>query len=192
MLGPALLEEALQTLGAVLRQRGLSFEAVAIGGSSLMLLGLINRPTRDLDLAALVSQGDYTKADPLPVGLAEAASDVATALGLSADWLNPGPTSMVETGFPEGFASRVEVRRYGSLTLDIASRYDQIFLKLYAAADQWPRSKHADDLRRLQPTREELAAAARWTMNQDTSEAFRQLLRNALHELGVEDVDRLF
>ena len=59
MLGPALLEEALQTLGAVLRQRGLSFEAVTIGGSSLMLLGLINRPTRDLDLAALVSHGEY-------------------------------------------------------------------------------------------------------------------------------------
>ena len=68
--------------------------------------------------------------------MAEAASDVANALGLPADWLNTGPTSIVETGFPEGFASRVEMRRYGSLTLDIASRYDQVFLKLYAAADQ--------------------------------------------------------
>jgi len=191
MLGPDLLEEALQALGAVLRQRGLSFELVAIGGSSLMLLGLINRPTRDLDVAALVSQGDYVKADPLPAGLAEAASDVAHALGLPADWLNPGPTSIVETGFPEGFASRVVVRRYGSLTLNIASRYDQIFLKLYAAADQWPRSKHADDLRRLQPAREELAAAARWTMSQDPSEAFRELLQNALLELEIDDVDSL-
>jgi hypothetical protein len=66
VLGPSLLEEALQTLGAVLQERGLSFEAVAIGGSSLMLLGLINRPTRDLDVAALVSRGDYVKADPMP------------------------------------------------------------------------------------------------------------------------------
>jgi hypothetical protein len=48
MLDPSSLEEALQTLGAVLQERGLSFEAIAIGGSSLMLLGLINRPTRDL------------------------------------------------------------------------------------------------------------------------------------------------
>jgi len=151
MLGPALLEQALQTLGAVLRQRGLSFEAVAIGGSSLMLLGLINRPTRDLDLAALVWQGKYVKADPLPADLAAAARDVANALGLPANWLNAGPTSLVDTGFPEGFASRVEVRRYGGLTLNIASRYDQIFLKLYAAADQWPGSKHADDLRRWSP-----------------------------------------
>src|SRR5438105_1340925 len=121
-----------------------------------MLLGLINRPTRDLDLAALISNGDYIKADPLPPQLAEAAADVANALGLPTNWLNPGPTSMVDTGFPEGFAGRVEVRRYGGLTLNIASRYDQIFLKLYAAADQSPASKHADDLRRLHPTRIEL------------------------------------
>jgi hypothetical protein len=191
VLGPSLLEEALQTLGAVLQERGLSFEAVAIGGSSLMLLGLINRPTRDLDVAALVSRGDYVKADPMPPQLVEAAADVANALGLPANWLNPGPTSMVDTGFPEGFASRVEVRQYGGLTLHIASRYDQLFLKLYAAADQSPRSKHADDLRRLHPTRKELAAAARWTTQQDPSDGFRFLLRNALFELGVEDVDGL-
>ncbi|TME25236.1 MAG: nucleotidyl transferase AbiEii/AbiGii toxin family protein [Chloroflexi bacterium] len=191
MLGPALLEQVLQTLGAVLRQRGLSFEAVAIGGSSLMLLGFINRPTRDLDLAALVVRGEYVKADPLPADLAEAAVDVANALGLPANWLNSGPTSIVETGFPEGFASRVEVRRYGGLTLDVASRYDQIFLKLYAAADQWPGSKHADDLRRLEPTREELIAAAKWTMSQDPSEGFKQLLGNTLRELGLNDADSL-
>ncbi|GAC1314239.1 MAG: hypothetical protein NVSMB2_03380 [Chloroflexota bacterium] len=34
----------------------------------------------------------------------------------------------------------MEVRRYGGLTLNLASRYDQVFLKLYAAADQWPRN----------------------------------------------------
>ena len=53
--------------------RDLSFEVVAIGGSGLLLLGLSNRPTRDLDLAALVWQGSYVKADPLPPDLAEAA-----------------------------------------------------------------------------------------------------------------------
>ena len=185
------MEQALATLGAVLRQRGLSFEAVAVGGSGLMLLGVIDRPTRDLDLAALVYQGEYVKADPLPADLAEAARDVANALGLPANWLNAGPTSIVDTGFPDGFASRFEVRQYGGLILDIASRFDQIHLKLYAAADQWPRSKHADDLRRLRPTREELMAAVRWTMSQDPSDGFRQLLRNALIELGVNDADSL-
>ena len=156
-----------------------------------MLLGLINRPTRDLDVAAIVSHGEYVKADPLPPPLAEAAGDVGNALGLPANWLNPGPTSIVDTGFPEGFASRVEVRKYAGLTLNIANRYDQIFLKLYAAADQSPGSKHADDLRRLNPTHEELLAAARWTLRQDPSEGFRFLLDGALIELGAEDVDSI-
>ena len=52
-----LLDEALQTLGEVLEARGIACELVAIGGSSLMLLGLISRPTRDLDAPALVEHG---------------------------------------------------------------------------------------------------------------------------------------
>jgi len=77
------------------------------------------------------------------------------------------------------------------LILNIASRYDQILLKLYAAADHWPGSKHADDLRRLKPTREEVIAAARWTISQDPSAGFQHLLENALRELGVNDADSL-
>jgi Nucleotidyltransferase of unknown function (DUF6036) len=189
MLAPALLERALETLGAVLLQRNLTFELVAVGGSSLMLLGLLTRPTRDLDVAALVEHGRYVKADPLPAGLASAAREVGDALGLPANWLNAGPTSLVETGFPEGFAARVVVQQYGGLILQLASRFDQIHLKLYAAADQWPASKHSHDLRQLRPTRDELVAAARWTMSQDPSDAFRALLRNALREIGTENAE---
>ena len=52
------LDEALRTLGEVLEARGLTYEIVAIGGSALMLLGLIGRPTRDLDALALVGSAD--------------------------------------------------------------------------------------------------------------------------------------
>ena len=51
------LDEALRTLDEVLEARGLTYEIVAIGGSALMLLGLIGRPTRDLDALALVEDG---------------------------------------------------------------------------------------------------------------------------------------
>jgi hypothetical protein len=47
-----LLDEALKTLGEVLEARGLTYEIVAIGGSALMLLGLVSRPTRDHDALA--------------------------------------------------------------------------------------------------------------------------------------------
>jgi hypothetical protein len=50
------LELALDALGAVLARRGEHFELVTIGGSSLMLLGVLARPTRDLDVVALAER----------------------------------------------------------------------------------------------------------------------------------------
>jgi hypothetical protein len=44
MLNPSLLEESLAVLGESLAERGLAFEIVAVGGGSLLLLGLISRP----------------------------------------------------------------------------------------------------------------------------------------------------
>lgn len=184
-----LLERALETLGAVLEERGLQYELVAVGGSSLLLLGLTSRPTRDLDLVARVEDGRYLRPDPLPARLVEARDDVGRALGLAEDWLNPGPASLLDLGLPPGFEERVTTRWYGALILRIVGRRDQIFFKLYAAVDQWPESKHQADLRRLQPTREELLDAARWARTHDPSEPFRQGLARLLEELGVENAD---
>lgn len=94
-IDPYLLDEALSTLGEVLEARGQLFEVVAIGGSGLMLLGLVNRPTRDLDALALVEDGAYVSADPLPSSLAEAVASVGRTLGLADDWLNSGPTELL-------------------------------------------------------------------------------------------------
>lgn len=184
-----LLEQALETLGALLQERGHHFEVVAVGGSSLLLLGLGSRPTRDLDLVARVEAGRYVRPDPLPPALAEAREDVGHALGLAADWLNPGPASLLDLGLPEGFEERVGTYRYGGLTLHVAGRSDQVCFKLYAAVDQWPRSKHQADLEHLKATRQELLTAARWARTHDRSEPFRRGLITVLGELGVESVD---
>jgi hypothetical protein len=186
----ALLERALETLGTVLERRGLRFELVAVGGSSLMLLGLISRPTKDLDVVARVEEsGRYVSAEPLPPELEEARADVGRALGLGEEWLNPGPTDLLRLGLPEGFEQRVETRRWGGLVLHVAGRFDQICFKLYAAADQGLRSKHFEDLRQLSPSREELLRAARWTRSHDPSEPFRGILVQTLQALGVEGAD---
>ena len=75
-----------------------------------------------------------------------------------------------------------------ALAVHLASRFDQIHFKLYALVDQGL-GRHEQDLRALEPSQEELLAAARWTITQDPSEGFRQELMSALHYLGVEDVD---
>jgi len=123
------LEEALQSLGAVLQQRRIPYSLLVVGGSGLLLLGLIDRPTGDLDVVGLSQEGSYVKLDVLPAPLAEAAVQVAQALDLSEDWLNTGPASLMDFGLPEGWEERIEVRQYGGLELHIPSRFDQILLK---------------------------------------------------------------
>jgi hypothetical protein len=184
-----LLDEALATLGEVLEARGLTYEIVAVGGSALMLLGLVARPTRDLDALALVENDTYVPADPLPLPLEEAITAVGRALGLSDDWLNAGPTEILRFGLPAGFEQRVQRRSYGGLTLQVAGRLDQVYFKLYAAVDQGAGSKHAADLRRLEPTRGELLSAARWSRTHDPSNGYRDMLVAMLKGLGVEADD---
>jgi hypothetical protein len=75
-----------------------------------------------------------------------------------------------------------------ALTVHFASRYDQIHFKLYAFVDQGL-GKHGQDLAALDPSREELLEAARWTRTHDPSPGFREMLERALAYLGVEDAD---
>ena len=106
------LEEALQSLGAVLEQRHTPYGLLVVGGSSLLLLGLIDRPTGDLDVVGLAEDGRYHKIAELPAPLASAAAQVGRALDLADNWLNTGPASLMDFGLPESWERRIEVRRY--------------------------------------------------------------------------------
>ncbi len=186
-----LLDRVLLALGDVLEARGLTYELVVVGGSSLLLLGLLERPTRDLDALAIVEDGAYVRAEPFPLPLAQAVASVGRAFRLSDDWLNPGPTDLLRFGLPEGFRERTTLRRFGALTLHIAGRFDQVCFKLYAAVDQGPGSKHAADLHALRPSRDELLAAGRWSRTHDPSDGYRQALVELLAAFDVEAADEL-
>jgi hypothetical protein len=73
----------------------------------------------------------------------------------------------------------------------VSSSTDQIALKLYAAVDQGPDSKHVADLRVLAPTPDELLAAAGWARRHDPSETFREILLEVLEQFGVANVGEL-
>lgn len=182
-------DRLLSALGEQLAALGQRFELVVIGGSGLLALGLIERSTRDIDILALRSGDELDSAKPLPPNLEAARDRVARDFSLPKDWLNPGPTDLLEFGLPEGFIERLERRDYGyALTVYLASRYDQIHFKLYALVDQGP-GKHEKDLRALSPTEAELLAAARWSRLHDPSEGYAGVLREVLSHLGVNDVD---
>ena len=182
-------EQPLATLGQLLEERGEHFNLFAVGGGALQLIGLISRPTRDIDVIATVNDDQLVAIDALPAALRQAVEDTAIVLGLPAEWFNAGARSLMEFGLPVGALARAHRRQWGGLTLYIADRRDQIFFKLYASVDQGPRSKHFEDLQRLQPTAEELLAAAAWARTHDTSDGFRDELRGALRSLGAGDGD---
>lgn len=189
MITPGRLEELLEALGQLLEAQGHTYTLITVGGGSLLLQRLSVRPTRDLDVIAVGNGEALRKAEVLPTPLLGAARDVGVAAGVGENWLNAGPAGLMDLGLPAGFDERAEVRRFGGLTLHIASRFDQICFKLYAAVDQAPASKHLDDLRLLDPTAEELVAAARWSMTHDPSEGYRGQLLALLRMLGVPDAD---
>ncbi len=180
------LEDALATLGEILEERGQHIGLLVVGGSSLLLLGFVTRPTADVDVAALVGSDGYTTAVRLPEFLSSAIEDVGDALGLGPTWMNSGLASLLDFGLPHGTENRVTVRRFGSLEVHLPAREDLVCLKLYAATDQGPRSKHFADLRALSPSEDELLTAARWARTHDTSEGFLGELQSALTMLGVE------
>jgi hypothetical protein len=188
-LDQALAHELLSALGEQLAYRGSSTELVVIGGTALLAVGLSTRVTRDVDIVAFLSGESLVDPRPLPEALVAARDSVARDFDLPEGWLNAGPADLLEFGLPDGFVDRLERRDYGSaLVVHFASRLDQIHFKLYAMADQTA-GKHEADLVALDPTRDELIAAARWTRTHDPSEGFLEQLVAALAYLGVEDVD---
>jgi len=75
------------------------------------------------------------------------------------------------------------------LVVSFASRIDQIFLKLYAAASRREPRDFAD-LRSLEPNASELRHGARWARTHNMPGPFDDEMRQALADLGVEDDGR--
>lgn len=181
------VDKLLSALGEQLGLRGERYSIVVVGGSALLVLGLMSRPTRDVDVVALLHDGSLVPAEPLPEGLLAAARIVAADFGLPGDWLNTGPASLVDFGLPEGFMERTYRRDYGdALQVLFASRVDQIHFKLYAVVDQGA-GRHLADLQALAPTAGELVQAARWTRTHDPSDGYREALLKVLNHFGVLD-----
>src|ERR1700712_2109218 len=111
-------------------------------------------------------------------------------LGLVPNWLNAGPTSLLELGLPAGLAGRLIARDFGpALRVSFASRIDQIFFNPAAlGAGRDPRD--FADLRALQPTADELRAAARWARTHNMPGPFDDAIARTLTELGVQDDGR--
>jgi len=185
-LDQQLLDEALGALGELLEDAA-PRHYVVCGGSSLLALGLVKRrTTRDVDVLASFEDGKLVSAKPLPEEVLRAVRQVRDELDLLENWFNTGPAddTFFRFGFPDGLEDRLVTRAYGrALRISFIGRRDQVFLKLWAAADSGP-GRHVEDLKDLAPTAEELSDAVRWIFRHDDSDGFRLILGQALTALG--------
>ncbi len=191
-LDRAALDLAMESLGIRLDENEAEPVAIVVcGGSALILTGMIPRATKDVDIVALIRAGHLASPVPLPDELLRASKEVADDLDLHDNWLNNGPSrgegGLFQMGLPAGFVERLTSITYGErLTVQFIDRVDHIYFKLYASVDRG--GYHIEDLRALDPTLNELEAAARWCMTHDVSDGFKMVLKRLLKELGYEAV----
>ena len=87
--------------------RAVYAELVVIGGSALLAIGLISRPTRDVDVVALLAGQTLVDPRPFPAELIAARDRVARDFGLPENWLNAAPADLLDFGLPDGFVERL-------------------------------------------------------------------------------------
>lgn len=188
------IEQVLTALAEQLEAGGLRhLELVVCGGAAMNVAGFVSRATRDVDVVAFVDHSEegtpiLIKATPMREALIKAAERVQKDFNLPDNWINSGPSSVMDFGLPQGLMKRVETRQYGSsLTIHFLGRLDQIHFKLHAAVDQ-SGGKHYDDLKALKPSSDEIEQAAKWSMQHDPSEGYKTVLKDFLEKTGFEDV----
>jgi hypothetical protein len=159
-----------------LADRGLSLEAVVVGGAALNLLGVITRQTRDCDIL-------HPLLPEAVVAAARAFAAEVTASGgrLKEDWLNNGPSSLAPL-LPAGWELRLQEAFRGQvLVLRSLHRSDLLKSKLFALCD---RGLDLQDCIALAPTPTELAEAATWLEPQDLNLGWPAHVRATLGDLA--------
>jgi hypothetical protein len=186
------IEELLKLLGERLSLESpqIKWHLIVCGGAALSVLNLVQRTTKDIDVIGKLIGDKINYADFDPIFI-EQISLIAELFNLPSDWINTGPESFIKTGLPKGITKRLTTKNYGNnLSIGFISRYDQIFLKLYASVDRG--GYHVDDLIKLNPKETELLNACKWVCEQDTSEGFYILLKSMLEQIGFKDVTGKF
>src|SRR3989339_1627147 len=125
------MKTVLMAFGEYLARKGVRFEATIIGGAALIALGLIDRPTRDVDCL------DPEIPDPVKAASQAFAKEYrGVNAPLKEDWLNNGPRSLVDD-LPAGWRSRLQsLFTQGGIVIRTLGRSDLLLTKLFAYCDR--------------------------------------------------------
>jgi len=161
---------------AFLEKKGITFDAIIIGGAALSFMNVITRETQDVDVL-----------DPeITEEIKEAAKSFAKNFSISETslketWLNNGPSSLVKELPAGGRKRRKKVFSDKAITLHTLSRMDLLGTKLFALCD---RGLDLNDCLSLAPTRGELLATLEWVKYQDANPDWPAHVTKTLEKLA--------
>jgi len=157
MLGPKLLRPILDSLDAKLQVRGELRELTVCGGGALLILNIIDRQTRDIDVIA----------PELDSVLKEVAAEVGREFGLEPGWLNNGPASL-SRDLESGWETRVQIIYSGQrLKMYTLSNHDLLASKLFAYCDR--DENDLSDILKMCPSVSEIESLRNWVLARDAS-----------------------
>jgi hypothetical protein len=168
----------LEEFDRFLEERGLEFRGTVIGGAALIVMGIIDRATEDVDCLE----------PTLPEEIRKAASHFRSVYKgdgapLKEDWLNNGPASLTRD-LPAGWEKRrVPLFKGKSLKLSTLGRLDLLRSKIFAFCD---RQLDFRDCVALKPTPRELRTIYPWLKERDLNELWPKHALNSLQAIAKE------
>lgn len=169
----------LSRFDAYLVQHRLRFDAVVVGGTALILLGTVSRPTTDVDVLVMPSFDASFRAAILNFALEEAQE----GRPLAEDWIN-NHIAGLEEDLPDGWRQRLRPLYQGeAVSLQTLGRSDFLKIKLFAYCE---RDFDREDCLAMRPTARELVEARSWIEEQVKGDEWRRQVHTALADIGRE------
>lgn len=163
----------MDRLNDELRRIGETRTLIVCGGAALIVSGIIERQTRDMDVLAPEIDGV----------LSRIADSLESEFGLGPNWLNNGPASLIKDLSP-GWRERTDELYVGSnLQVRALGRIDLLATKLYAFCD---REDDFSDVLQLKPTRNELEQLKPWVLRRDASNLWPERVNSCFERIRKE------
>lgn len=179
-------EDMLTALGTVLEdQETGQVDIVICGAMALLLQGIIDRQTRDIDGLGMVVEENGALALRKPLMNSEfnaAVERVGSLFNEGKHWFSTAAITLHDdTELPADLVEKAQVRLYGErLIVRLCSRGHMVCLKMWAAINRG--EPDIGDLVTMEISAEEARAGAEWCLEQD-SEALPEILA-VLEEVG--------
>ena len=157
-----------------------TFELVVVGGAA-MALDEFKDQTNDIDLLL---------PEILPAALKEGIAHVSRAKRLPPEWINTNAANIFKKlrlpqGLPGYFNEISRTIDIGhNLKIILIGRQALIGMKLFASTPSY--TKHTDDIRSLNPRKEEIEEAVRFVLSIDNDELRKEDLRIVLRAIGFD------